>query len=282
MPDRRRDEGVIASTTPPESEILGEDRVGDVRIRRLRYHGGDGAAVPAYLFQSRTQTSRGPAVVIQHGANTSKDDFYIQAPARRWAAAGWTVLAIDLAEHGERASDPPLEMMRRRRLITKPDFVEQGIADLRRGVDLLTTIETVDVTRLGFVGFSLGGMLGTVFTAREPRVRAAVIVIAGSFAHLRYWERGDTDDERARRRAAAEATDPIFFAAAIAPRPLLMINTEEDPVFPREAVTCLFEAAREPKELRWHPGTHHQWGASVFKDAWLFLKRHLEDDGRTP
>jgi dienelactone hydrolase len=259
-------------------ETVGEEHVGDVRIRRLRYSGGGGVLVPAYLFQSRTQTTPGPGVVIQHGANTSKDDFYIQAPARRWAAGGWTVLAIDLAEHGERESDPPLETMRRRRLIMKPDFVAQGLADLTAGVDLLASIDTVDPARIGFVGFSLGGMLGTVFSAREPRIRAAVIVIAGSFAHLRYWERGDTDEERAQRRTAAEATDPVHFASAIAPRPLLMINTADDPVFPRDAVMTLFDAAREPKELRWHPGTHHQWGATVFKDAWLFLRQHLERD----
>ena len=258
-------------------ETVGEEHVGDVRIRQLRYDGGGGVAVPAYLFQSRTRTAAGPAVVIQHGANTSKDDFYIQAPARRWAAGGWTVLAIDLAEHGERASDPPLEMMRRRRLIMKPDFVAQGIADLTAGVDLLTAVDSVDPARIGFVGFSLGGMLGTVFVAGEPRIRAAVIVIAGSFAHTRYWERGD-DVEQAQRRAAAAATDPVHFAAAIAPRPLLMVNTEDDPVFPRDAVMTLFDAAAEPTELRWHPGTHHQWGATVFKDAWLFLKRHLEGD----
>jgi len=263
-------------------ETLGEEQVGDVNIRRIRYPGGGGVPVLGYVLQSRTQTTPGPAVVIQHGANTSKDDFYIQSPARRWAAGGWTVLAIDLAEHGERASDPPLEMMRRRRLIMKAEFVGQGVADLTAGVDVLAALDTVDPARIGFVGFSLGGMLGTVFTAREPRIRAAVIVIAGSFAGQRYWERGDTDEERARRRAAAEATDPAYFAAAIAPRPLLMINTEDDPVFPRDTVLTLFESAREPKELRWHPGTHHQWGAGVFKDAFVFLKRHLEPDSAAP
>jgi hypothetical protein len=268
----------MASRSPIAADVVAEELAGDVRIRRIRYRGHEDVAVPAYLLQPREGTTPGPAVVIQHGANTSKDDFYIQAPARRWAGAGWTVLAIDLSEHGERASDPPLETMRRRRLIMKPEFVERGVADLIAGVDLLTTIDTIDAMRIGYVGFSLGGMLGVVFTARERRIAAAVIVIAGSFAHLRYWERGDTDEERAVRRAAAEATDPMHYVAAIAPRPLLMINTEDDPVFPRDAVLTLFEAAREPKELRWHPGTHHQWGAAVFKDAWTFLRRHLEPE----
>jgi dienelactone hydrolase len=140
---------------------------------------------------------------------------------------------------------------------------------------VLTATPGVDPARIGFVGFSLGGMLGTVFAAQEPRIRAAAIVIAGSFAHSRYWERGESPDERARRRAAAEATDPAFFAAAIAPRPFLMVNTVDDPLFPRAAVETLFAAAREPKELRWHPGTHHEWGAGIYKDVFSFLQRSL-------
>ena len=145
--DRRRDEGVIASTTPPSrdparsaSATFASAGCATAAARRSRCR--------RISFSSRTRTTPGPAVVIQHGANTSKDDFYIQAPARRWAAAGWTVLAIDLAEHGERASDPPLEMMRRRRLIMKPDFVERGDrGPARRRRSPRPPIETVDSER---------------------------------------------------------------------------------------------------------------------------------------
>ncbi len=256
-------------------ELVDERVEGDIRLRRVRYAGGDGASVPAVVLQAASVSAPGPAVVLQHGANTSKDDYYIQAPARRWAKQGWTVLAIDLAEHGERATSTPTDPLVRRRLVTKPAFMAQSVADLTAGIDVLTATPGVDPARIGYCGFSLGGMLGTVFTAGEPRVRAAAIVIAGSFAYRRYWERGDTADERERRRRAAEATDPVFFAAAIAPRPFLMVNTLDDPVFPREAVETLFEAAREPKELSWRPGTHHQWGAGIYKDVFNFLRQSI-------
>jgi dienelactone hydrolase len=256
-------------------ETLSRETTDVITVEHVRYTGAAGGRVPACLFRPRAESSAGPALILQHGANTSKADLYIQEPARRWAAAGWTVLAIDLAEHGERVATQPLDPMRRRRLIGNPAFVAESVGDLERAVDLLAATPGVDTRRIAFAGFSLGGMLGTVFSAREPRVRAVAIVIAGSFAHTRYWERGATPTERERRRAAAEATDPAFFAAAIAPRPFLMVNTEDDPIFPHAAVLALFEAAREPKELRWHQGTHHQWGAEVYKDVWQFLQRHL-------
>lgn len=267
-----------SATTPRVAaafELVDEHVEGEVRLRRVRYPGGAGATVPAVVLQAASASAPGPAVILQHGANTGKDDYYIQAPARRWAKQGWTVLAIDLAEHGERATSTPTDPLVRRRLITKPAFMAQSVADLTAGADVLVATSGVDPTRLAYVGFSLGGMLGTVFTAGEPRIRAAAIVIAGSFAYQRYWERGATDEERERRRRAAEATDPAFFAAAIAPRPFLMVNTVDDPVFPREAVETLFAAAREPKELRWRPGTHHQWGAGIYKDVFSFLQQSV-------
>jgi dienelactone hydrolase len=256
----------------PDADIVDDHVEGDVRLTRLRYDGRAGARVPAVLARPASASGAGRALVLQHGANTSKDDYYIQAPARRWAKRGWTVLAIDLAEHGERATTNPTDPLVRRRLIGKPAFVGQSVTELRAGVDLLVATPGVDPGRVGFAGFSLGGMLGTVFAAGEPRIRAAAIVIAGSFAYARYWERGDSAQDRARRRANAEATDPVFFAGAIAPRPFLMVNTVDDPVFPREAVETLFAAANDPKELRWRPGTHHQWGADVYRDVLGFLE----------
>jgi dienelactone hydrolase len=261
---------------PVGTEIVDDRIAGDVRVRRLRYAGAADVAVPALLWQPTSPRVSAPAVILQHGANTSKEDYYVQAPAQRLAKHGWTVLAIDLAEHGERATTTPTDPLVRRRLIGNPEFVARSVEDLARGVDVLATTPGVDGARIGYVGFSLGGMLGTVFAAREPRIAAAAIVIAGSFAYTRYWERGTSEEDTARRRAAAEATDPAFFAAAIAPRPFLMVNTLDDPIFPREAVETLFEAAREPKELRWHPGTHHQWGAGIYRDVFSFLQRELE------
>lgn len=65
------------------SETISEQTVGTIAIRHLRFTGGNGARVPAHLFEPRQGSSPRPAVIVQHGANTSKDDFYIQAPARR-------------------------------------------------------------------------------------------------------------------------------------------------------------------------------------------------------
>jgi hypothetical protein len=45
--------------------------------------------------------------------------------------------------------------------------------------------------------------------------------------------------------------EPTQYVAAIAPRPLIMVNGRDDPQMPIQAVRALYGAAREPKSLTW-------------------------------
>jgi fermentation-respiration switch protein FrsA (DUF1100 family) len=55
------------------------------------------------------------------------------------------------------------------------------------------------------------------------------------------------------------AVDPLPYAAAISPRPVLMLNAESDEVFDRASAESLFTALGEPKRLVFLPGTHAVW-----------------------
>jgi fermentation-respiration switch protein FrsA (DUF1100 family) len=45
--------------------------------------------------------------------------------------------------------------------------------------------------------------------------------------------------------------EPTQYVAAIAPRPVIMVNGRDDPQMPIRAVRALYAAAREPKTLIW-------------------------------
>jgi fermentation-respiration switch protein FrsA (DUF1100 family) len=45
--------------------------------------------------------------------------------------------------------------------------------------------------------------------------------------------------------------EPTRYIAAIAPRPLIMVNGRDDPQMPVRAVRALYDAAREPRSLIW-------------------------------
>ena len=66
-------------------------------------------------------------------------------------------------------------------------------------------------------------------------------------------------------------------AAEVAPRPVLMVNAEDDEVFPREAALALYEAFHPPKEIHFFPGKHVVWGspAQWYRTMERFLREHL-------
>jgi dienelactone hydrolase len=145
--------------------------------------------------------------------------------------------ALDFPLHGERR-----DASRRAPLWESPELLERSIRDLRLLVDAMTVDPALDGGRVGYIGFSMGVLIGVPFVARELRVRAAAFMVGGSPPP-----------------GAAPGTDPATFAGGIAPRPVMMVNADQDEIYPRSAVLALYDAFRPPKELVLFPGTHTGW-----------------------
>jgi carboxymethylenebutenolidase len=94
---------------------------------------------------------------------------WIKENADRFAAQGYVVLAVDLYR-GKATSDPGVahELMR-----GLPE--DRGMADLEAGFGYLAARPDVDATRIGSVGWCMGGGYSLALAAHEPRLRAAVI-----------------------------------------------------------------------------------------------------------
>jgi cephalosporin-C deacetylase-like acetyl esterase len=202
------------------------------------------------------------AVLLQHGYTGSKDDF---APLQlALAAQGIASLAVDAPYHGERkvaGADifgPYLHHTR--------DGLAQAVIDLRRGIDYLQSRPEVDADRIGYLGASMGGILGADTAGADPRLKAVVLWVAGG-----NWGRLIETSSLARRLFAQSPSaeslsdagrvlrpvDPLVWVARIAPRPLLMLNGRQDDVVPPPTTEELFAAAREPKEIRWYDSGHN-------------------------
>lgn len=74
----------------------------------------------------------------------------------------------------ERGKDQPIQG-----LADVRDLIVQWSKDVSRTVDYLETRTDVASDRLGFVGVSLGGYYGPIFTAMEPRFAASVLIAGG-------------------------------------------------------------------------------------------------------
>jgi dienelactone hydrolase len=117
-------------------------------------------------------------------------------------------------------------------------------------IDYLATRPEVDAKQLAVFGQSLGGALSFWLTAADPRVRATVISIAGAFEV-------PADAENAPLRAYYDPAALKTYAAAVSPRPVLMLSSKNDPIVRPADTNRLFESLAEPKQIEWYESGHN-------------------------
>src|SRR5207302_7044524 len=97
---------------------------------------------------------------------------------------GYAILAIDAQYHGDRKPKETIEIFGRN-VYSSRDMIVQTVVDLRRGIDYLQTRSDIDPARIGYVGFSMGGILGSVVAGVDTRIQAPVLALAGGdFARI--------------------------------------------------------------------------------------------------
>jgi len=229
----------------------------------VSYASPDGGRVTGMMLRPRRDAGSSASnmrtragVLVLHGLPGTAASA-VQSQGRALARAGAVVLAID-APWVRRGGRPDF---------TPRDSVEQVqlIRDLRRAVDVLITHEQVDSTRIGFIGGSYGGAMGTLFVAAEPRLAAAVLFVAdgGLVSHSMGADGtplgplvGLPEATRARWLKAMLPIEPVRFASKITRTPLLLQNGRQDPFVPPHAASALHEAITSPKQVEWYDSGH--------------------------
>jgi dienelactone hydrolase len=125
---------------------------------------GSGFAV---FLDPPPRDERPPAIVLMHGFGA--DRLSVSGLARRLAASGYAVLAIDARGHGENRN--PL-----RRGFVRADVFQE---DLAAAVDFLRASRFVDGTRLVVMGHSMGAGAALDFATRDSGIDAAVLISGG-------------------------------------------------------------------------------------------------------
>jgi dienelactone hydrolase len=135
-------------------------------------------------------------------------------------------------------------------------------------LDHLLARPDVDPTRVELVGASFGAPFATIAAARDGRITRLWLAHGGGDSYGLIARGLERDIPFAPARAAAAhvanllASGPRFtperWIAQVAPRPVVMLNAEDDEKIPRRSVEVLFAAAEDPKELVWLPGLHVQ------------------------
>ena len=256
--------------------------------RRLKVAGHQGRAVPAILLTPQGATGRRPVVLIGHGAGGDKEAEPFPTIGRLFVRrCGWASVIIDGPIHGERRppglEDPVLHFAEVRKLLGRRQTYEAMAADWSGVVDALGEIEDVGSRQVGYIGFSMGTVLGVPAVAAEPRIRCAVFCIGGVArpGGAEALVRNLGGDVRRLPVHEVEAATParnnylLEAAARIGQRQVLMLNQSEDEVFSREGAFQLYDALSGPRRIMFFPGLHVQMPPESMNQAVLFFREHL-------
>ena len=116
-----------------------------------------GVDLPGWWIPARGGAP-GPAVLLVHGWESARDRTLPNAQVLH--AAGFHVLTIDIRGHG---TNPPEELP-----LTAGEFGADALAGVR------ALLARKDVTAVGILGHSMGGIGALLAAAAEPRVKAVV------------------------------------------------------------------------------------------------------------
>jgi eukaryotic-like serine/threonine-protein kinase len=141
------------------------------------------------------------------------------------------------------------------------DLMVMMVKDTRRTIDYLVTRPDVDSSRIAYFGYSFGGRVSPPILASEPRLKAAVLVVAG------------LKMERARPEV-----DPINYLPRVR-LPLIMLNGRHDFYFPVEtSQKPFFEyLGSAPENRRWvvYPEAHTVPRTEAMRETLNWLDRYL-------
>jgi dipeptidyl aminopeptidase/acylaminoacyl peptidase len=262
--------GALASLHPARVSVAAPVGLGGVTS--AAFVTDDGILIRGWYVPSRNHAT----VILGHGWGGQRGKLLPEA--RVLAAHGYGILAFDWRGHGESGGDG-----------TTWGIEEQR--DLAAALNFVTRRPEVDSTRIGALGFSMGGMIMLKAAENDPRLRA--VVVEGAYTSLEDEVRHDhgrwgwwsgTVSAWTLRLAGVrlDRERPIDALCRISPRPLLIIGSTADRDLPEEISRRMYAAACQPKEL-WmiegatHMTYHERGGAALDRRLVKFF-----DDALTP
>ena len=233
--------------------------------------------VPGILMKAESSRGRRPTVIALHGTGGNKQNMLLLC--RKLATNGFVAVAIDGRYHGERtkrgsgAEEYNDAIARTWRNGREHPFYYDTVWDVTRLVDYLKTRKDVDAKRIGLIGISKGGIETYLAAAVDKRIAVAVPVIGvQSFRWALendQWQGRIKTVQNAFDTAATDAGvtnasrefvqkfydrlvpgiygefDGPAMLPVIAPRPLLVINSDSDPNTPLPGVNEAAAAAEQ-------------------------------------
>jgi len=146
--------------------------------------------------------------------------------------------------------------------------------EVRRALDLLLAQPEVNHKRIAYVGHDYGAMYGANMAGVDKRVKTYILMAPiGSFSYwsLAYWLRKKDDPFKTAYRQSLKTVDPISHIPRAAPAKILFQFASRDEHIPKTEAEAFFNAASQPKRIKWYDSKHdlNVDAARVDRREWL-------------
>lgn len=229
-----------------EPTKLGED---GVEVRDISFAGPSKNRLHGYLVLPSGAGAH-PAVFYAHGAGGDREELFEEAVAM--ARHGAVTLALTMSYSPTRPTllPPGIEGVR-----ANANVDLQAVREVRRTVDLLSSLPAVDEKRIAYVGWSAGARTGAIVAGVDHRIRAFDLLAGGALPMSTYIAQAPKEWQPELKPLFARI-DPLRYVGHAAPSALLFQDGTDDEVFSKEELTTLANKGSEPKELRWYETGH--------------------------
>jgi len=173
-------------------------------IESITYASEPGSRVTALLYLPEAAGPH-PAVVVACGHGGSKSALYAQYAGQLYAKYGFACLVVDTIGEEERNVDRKMgarghdlyKLPKEERASFMVNEMKRSILgkivwDLMRGIDYLEFRPEVDASRVGVMGYSLGGASAGSLAILDPRIKSAIISGWGFIPSLAHYGKACT------------------------------------------------------------------------------------------
>lgn len=259
---------------PVKGRVVERKQTSETIREKIVFQGAQGFLVPGLMEMPREAKKPYPLVLLVHGWSGSKAVWWEDTGIHNGGlmrkallGAGYAVLALDAATHGERSAENgyqstnPFTDSQGNVSLNAFSYAEisvQTVKDYRRALDYMAARGDVDMDRIGLVGYSMGGMDAFYLLSVEPRIRMAVACVPPLL------------------NPGYGPASPIDYSWGIGKRPFLMLMGKQDTMYDYDRVNASFRAYLEgpDKKLIWYDRGH---GLSPIwiPDALAWVKKYL-------
>ena len=248
----------LPERTPLQATVTGAVQHDEFEVRNLHFQSSPGLYVTGNLYVPNNLTAPAPTILYVCGHGRVKIDgvdygnkTHYQHHGAWFARNGYVCLTIDTIQLGELEGIHHGTYRHGMWWWNSRGYTPAGVEawNCIRALDYLESLDFVDKERFGVTGRSGGGAYSWWIASIDERIKVAAPV-AGITDLQNHVVDGVVEGHcDCMYHVNTYGWDFAQVAALVAPRPLLILNTDDDGIFPLDGVNRLFTKVRRIYEL---------------------------------